>query len=45
MEGNADRKAAYQKQANEAGKKASALAEERRKKEEAAEAAAATPTP
>ena len=45
MDGNADRKAAYQKQANEAGKKASALAEERRKKEEAAEAAAATPTP
>src|SRR6266481_716590 len=30
MEGNADRKAAYQKQANEAGKKASALSEERR---------------
>jgi tetratricopeptide (TPR) repeat protein len=45
MNGEADKKAAYQKQAETAGKRATALAEERRKKEEAAEQAAATPTP
>jgi tetratricopeptide (TPR) repeat protein len=45
MDGKADQKATYQKQAEVAGKKAAALAEERRKKEEAAEQAAATPTP
>jgi tetratricopeptide (TPR) repeat protein len=45
MDGKADMKAQYQKQAEVAGKKAAALAEERRKKEEAAEAAAASPTP
>jgi tetratricopeptide (TPR) repeat protein len=44
MDGHADNKAAYEKQAEVAGKKAGVLAEERRKKEEAAEAAA-TPTP
>jgi tetratricopeptide (TPR) repeat protein len=44
MEGKADLKAQYQKQAEVAGKKAAALAEERRKKEEAAEPAA-SPTP
>lgn len=44
MNGDAARKAEYQKQAEVAGKRATALAEERRKKEEAAEAAA-TPTP
>ena len=44
MDGKADQKAQYQKQADVAGKKAAALAEERRKKEEAA-AAAASPTP
>jgi len=45
MDGKADMKAQYQKQAEVAGKRAAALAEERRKKEEAAEAAAASPTP
>jgi tetratricopeptide (TPR) repeat protein len=45
MNGDADHKAQYQKQADVAGKKAAALSEERRKKEEAAELAAATPTP
>jgi tetratricopeptide (TPR) repeat protein len=45
MNGDADHKAQYQKQADVAGKKAAALSEERRKKEEAAEQAAATPTP
>ena len=45
MDGKADQKAAYQKQADVAGKRASALSEARRKKEEAAEAAAASPTP
>ncbi len=45
MEGKADQKAQYQKQAEVAGKRATALAEERHKKEEAAEQAAATPTP
>lgn len=45
MDGKADQKAQYQKQAEVAGKRAIALAEERRKKEEAAEAAAASPTP
>jgi tetratricopeptide (TPR) repeat protein len=45
MDGKADQKATFQKQADVAGKKAAALAEERRKKEEAAEQAAATPTP
>jgi hypothetical protein len=45
MDGKADAKAQYQKQADVAGKRATALAEERRKKEEAAEQAAGTPTP
>jgi tetratricopeptide (TPR) repeat protein len=45
MDGKADQKATFQKQAEVAGKKAGALAEERRKKEEAEAAAAATPTP
>jgi tetratricopeptide (TPR) repeat protein len=45
MDGKADQKAQYEKQAEVAGKRAGALADERRKKEEAAEAAAATPTP
>src|SRR6267143_310671 len=44
MDGKADMKAQYQKQAEVAGKRAAALAEERRKKEEAAEQAA-SPTP
>jgi tetratricopeptide (TPR) repeat protein len=44
MDGHADQKDQYQKQAEVAGKRATALSEERRKKEEAAEAAA-TPTP
>jgi tetratricopeptide (TPR) repeat protein len=44
MDGHPDQKAQYQKQAEVAGKRATALSEERRKKEEAAEAAA-TPTP
>src|SRR6266851_70475 len=42
MDGKADMKPQYQKQADVAGKRAAALAEERRKKEEAA---AASPTP
>ena len=45
MEGKADQKAQYQKQADAAGKKAAALADERRKKEEAADRAASSPTP
>jgi len=45
MDGKADMKAQYQKQAEVAGKRATALADERRKKEEAADAAAASPTP
>jgi tetratricopeptide (TPR) repeat protein len=45
MDGKADMKAQYEKQAAVAGKRATALSEERRKKEEAAEQAAATPTP
>ena len=45
MDGKADQKAQYEKQADTAGKRAGALADERRKKEEAADAAAATPTP
>jgi len=45
MDGKADQKAQYEKQAEVAGKRAAALADERRKKEEAAEAAAGTPTP
>ncbi len=46
MDGKPDQKAAYQKQAEVAGKRATALAEERRKKEEAAAAAAAaSPSP
>jgi tetratricopeptide (TPR) repeat protein len=45
MDGKADMKAQYQKQADVAGKKAGALSEERRKKEEAAEAAAAAASP
>jgi tetratricopeptide (TPR) repeat protein len=44
MNGDADHKAQYQKQAETAGKRATALSEERRKKEEAAEQATATPT-
>src|SRR5256884_5871539 len=39
MDGKADQKAQYEKQADTAGKRAGALADERRKKEEAAEAA------
>lgn len=42
MDGKADLKAQYQKQAEIAGKRATALAEERRKKEEAAEPAASS---
>ena len=45
MEGKADQKATYEKQAKTAQDRAGQLAEERRKKEEAAEAAAGTPTP
>jgi tetratricopeptide (TPR) repeat protein len=46
MDGKADQKAAYQKQADVAGKRAATLSEARRKREEAAEAAAAaSPTP
>jgi tetratricopeptide (TPR) repeat protein len=45
MNGDADHKAQYQKQAETAGKRATALSEERRKKEEAAQQATATPTP
>jgi len=44
MDGKADLKAQYEKQAEVAGKRAAALADERRKKEEA-EAAAPKPTP
>ena len=43
MDGNADKKAQFQKQAETAGKRAQALAEERRKKEEAAEQASPAP--
>ena len=43
MNGEADKKAQFQKQADTARQKATALSEERRKKEEAAQAA--TPTP
>ena len=42
MDGHADSKAQYQKQAEVAGKKAGVLSEERRKKEEAAQPAATT---
>jgi tetratricopeptide (TPR) repeat protein len=45
MDGKADQKAQYQKQAEVAAKRATALSEERRKKEEAADQSAATPTP
>jgi len=45
MDGKADQKAQYEKQAEVAGKRAGALSDERRKREEAAEQAAATPTP
>jgi tetratricopeptide (TPR) repeat protein len=45
MDGKADQKAQYEKQADTASKRAGALADERRKKEEAADAAAGTPTP
>jgi hypothetical protein len=41
MNGDATKKAEYERQSQIAGKKAGALADERRKKEEAAEAAAA----
>lgn len=44
MNGQADQKAQFQKQAEVAGKRASSLAEERRKREEVADAAA-TPAP
>ncbi|HEY6045096.1 MAG TPA: hypothetical protein VIU65_00755 [Pyrinomonadaceae bacterium] len=45
MNGEADKAAQYEKQANAAQTKATALADERRKREEAAEAATASPTP
>ena len=45
MNGEADKAAQYEKQANVAQQKATTLADERRKREEAAEAAAASPTP
>jgi tetratricopeptide (TPR) repeat protein len=45
MNGEADKAAQYEKQADTAQQRATKLAEERRKKEEAAEAAAASPTP
>ena len=45
MNGDAGKKAEYEKQAQTAQKRATALAEERRKKEEAAEAAAAAASP
>jgi len=45
MDGKADQKSTYEKQAKVAGDRAAQLSEERRKKEEAAEAAAGTPTP
>lgn len=45
MNGEADKATQYEKQADVAQKRASALADERRKREEAAEQAAGTPTP
>jgi len=45
MNSDPTRKAEFEKQSQEANKRATALAEERRKKEEAAEAAAGSPTP
>jgi tetratricopeptide (TPR) repeat protein len=45
MDGKADQKGTYEKQAKTAQERAGKLSEERRKREEAAEAAAATPTP
>jgi len=45
MDGKADQKATFEKQAKTAQERAGQLSEERRKKEEAAEAAAGTPTP
>lgn len=45
MNGDAAKKAEYEKQSQIANKRSTALAEERRKKEEAAEAAAGSPTP
>jgi hypothetical protein len=45
MNGDQAKKAEYERQAQVAGKRSSALAEERRKREEAAEAAAGSPTP
>jgi tetratricopeptide (TPR) repeat protein len=45
MNADATKKAEYEKQAQVAQTRATALSEERRKKEEAAEAAAASPTP
>jgi len=45
MDGKADQKATYEKQAKIAGDRAAQLSEARRKKEEAADAAAGSPTP
>jgi hypothetical protein len=45
MNGEADKKAQYEKQATEANKRAAVLSEEKRKKEEAEAAAAGSPTP
>ena len=45
MNDEADKAAQYEKQAQVAQQRASALAEERRKREEAAEQATASPTP
>lgn len=45
MNGDAAKKAEYEKQAKVAGDRAGKLSDERRKKEEAAEAAAGSPTP
>src|SRR5262249_40713524 len=45
MNGDAAKKQEYEKQAEVAGKRSSALADERRKKEEAEAAAAGSPTP
>ena len=45
MNSEADKAAQYEKQAETAQKRATALSEERRKKEEAAEKAAGSPTP
>jgi tetratricopeptide (TPR) repeat protein len=45
MDGEADKASQYEKQAEVAQKRATALSEERRKKEEAAEPAAGTPSP